>query len=65
MATQGGVELHDDWMAPSGSGGAGSGSAKEAVKEYANGLAMTLGPKGIRVNVVHPGLPSGVRKGNV
>jgi SDR family mycofactocin-dependent oxidoreductase len=37
-----------------GPGGAGYGLAKKMVKEYTKVLAMTMGPKNIRVNAVHP-----------
>lgn len=37
-----------------GPGGAGYGLAKKMVKEYTKVPAMTLGPKSIRVDAVHP-----------
>lgn len=37
-----------------GPGGAGYGMAKKMLKEYTKVLAITMGPKSIRVNAVHP-----------
>jgi SDR family mycofactocin-dependent oxidoreductase len=39
---------------PQGPGGAGYGLAKKMLGQYTNGLALTLAPEQIRVNVVHP-----------
>src|ERR1700745_676389 len=39
---------------PQGPGGAGYGLAKKMLGEYTKGLALTLAPEQIRINIVHP-----------
>jgi SDR family mycofactocin-dependent oxidoreductase len=39
---------------PQGPGGAGYGMAKKMLRDYGKGLALTLAPEQIRVNVIHP-----------